>query len=61
MNKIITLGGMLYNVFIILISNALVPLFVSFFDVSMLLKFLKRVKIIEEGENCNYTQFEANQ
>lgn len=61
MSKTITLGGMLYNVFIILISNALVPLFVSFFDVAVLVKFLKRVQIIEEGENCNYTQFEANQ
>jgi len=54
-------AGMIYNVFIILVSNAVVPLLVSFLDVSVVLKLIKRIRIVEEGENCNYTQYEANQ
>ena len=54
-------AGMIYNVFIILVSNAVVPLLVSFLDVSVVLKLIKRIRIVEEGENCNYTKYEANQ
>ena len=52
---------MIYNVFIILVSNAAVPLIASYLDITVLLKFLKRIQIVQEGENCNYTQYEANQ
>lgn len=54
-------AGMIYNVFIILISNAVVPLFATYFDVSIVPQFIKKIKVIQEGENCNNTQFEANQ
>lgn len=52
---------MLYNVCIILVSNALIPLLVTFFDVSVILRLIKRMKIISQGSECSSTQYEANQ
>lgn len=52
---------MIYNVFIILVSNAVVPLLTMYFDVTVLINFIRRVHVIEQGDQCNMTQFEANQ
>lgn len=52
-------AGMINNAFVILLSNAIIPLITYIFDFSYICKLIKRVMLIRMINN-NYTQLEAN-
>ncbi|CAK66150.1 unnamed protein product (macronuclear) [Paramecium tetraurelia] len=54
-------GGLNSDVMLIFITNSIMPWLTLLLDVNYFYKLYVRRKIIKQGENCKYTQNEANQ
>ncbi|CAD8121477.1 unnamed protein product [Paramecium sonneborni] len=54
-------GGLNSNIMLIFITNSIMPWLTQLLDVNYFYKLYVRQKIIRQGEDCKYTQNEANQ
>lgn len=54
-------GGLITDLFSIFLSNSFIPILSTYFNPWYGLRLYKRRKIEKEGENCFYTQAEANE
>ncbi|CAK82674.1 unnamed protein product (macronuclear) [Paramecium tetraurelia] len=53
-------GGLNSDVMLIFITNSIMPWLTQLIDINYFYKLYVRQKIIQQGENCKYTQNEAN-
>ncbi|CAD8173577.1 unnamed protein product [Paramecium pentaurelia] len=53
-------GGLNSDVMLIFITNSIMPWLTQLIDINYFYKLYVRQKIIKQGENCKYTQNEAN-
>ena len=52
--------GLIMNIFMILRSNALIPIVIGFIDIEQFIRWVKRRSLKNQGIDCILTQEQAN-